>query len=455
MINKRLIIVLLTFSSLVLNVISPFYLVHAQQGTPSVNNSLVPEKVDNKTPEAERTTNFSISDRQPEVVDPNLKVELVVDGLKRSTNMEFLGPNDIVVLDKNLGTVQRIMNGTIQEEPLLDVPVSYKMDRGMMSIAVSRNETNKSTYVFLFYTESATGKDEYAYDSALANRVYRYDFKDNKLTNPKLLLNITAESTDDSGMHNGGKILIGPDGNLYVTVGDLHEHRTTSQNNQTGPPPDGTSVIYRITQDGKPAVDNPFGKNVTTEKFYAYGIRESFGMDFDPLSKKLWDTENGADYGDEINLVSPGFNSGWKRQQGFIVDSFYPDNFVNLGEIGNGGRYSDPEFVWNLPVGPTALKFLTSDELGGQYRNDMFVGEVNTGSLYHFELNDERTKLILYTPLADRIANNMEELQKIIFGRYFGGITDIKEGPDHFLYVLNYGGQIWRIVPKISNNIDG
>ena len=95
----------------------------------------------------------------PVVVDPNLKVELVVDGLKRSTNMEFLGPNDIVVLDKNLGTVQRIMNGTIQREPLLDLPVSDKMDRGMMGIAVSRNETNKSTYVFLFYTESATGKD--------------------------------------------------------------------------------------------------------------------------------------------------------------------------------------------------------------------------------------------------------------------------------------------------------
>jgi glucose/arabinose dehydrogenase len=455
MINIRFTIVYFTISSLVLSLISPYYLVHAQQNTSSANTTLGSEKVPDKVPEAERTTNFSISEKNPEVIDPNLKAELVVDGLKRSTNMEFLGPNDIVVLDKNRGTVQRIINGTIQEKPLLDVPVSYKMDRGMMGIAVSRNQTDASTYVFLFYTESATGTDQYAYDSALANRVYRYDFKDNKLTNPKLLLNITAETSDDSAMHNGGKILIGPDENLYVIVGDLHEHRTTSQNNQTGPPPDGTSVIYRITQDGKPADGNPFGRNVTNNKFYAYGIRESFGMDFDPLSKKLWDTENGADYGDEINLVNPGFNSGWKRQQGFIVDPFYPDNFVNLGGTGNEGRYSDPEFVWTLPVGPTALKFLTSDELGRQYRNDMFVGEVNTGSIYHFELNDERTKLILYTPLADRTANSMEELQQIIFGRFFGGITDIKEGPDHFLYVLNYGGQIWRIVPKIGSNIDG
>jgi aldose sugar dehydrogenase len=455
LINKNLTIEYFIISSLVFIVIFPFYLVHAQQGTSSANTSIASQQVPHEIPGVERTTNFSVSDRNPEVVDPNLKVELVIDGLKRATSMEFLGPNDILVLDKNLGTVQRIINGTVQKQPLLDVAVSYKMDRGMMGIAVSHNEADVATYVFLYYTESASGIDEYAYESALANRVYRYEFKDNKLTNPKLLLNITAETSDESAMHNGGKILIGPDENLYVVVGDLHEHRTTAQNNQTGLPPDGTSVIYRITQDGKPADGNPYENNVTISKYYAYGIRESFGMDFDPVSKHLWDTENGVDYGDEINLVEPGFNSGWKRQQGFVVHSSYPDNFVNLGGIGNEGKYSDPEFVWAMPVGPTALKFMMFDGLGKQYRNDMFVGEVNTGSIYHFELNDERTKLKLYTPLADKTANSMEEVQKIIFGRFFGGITDLKEGPDHFLYVLNYGGQIWRIVPNIGSNING
>ena len=158
-------------------------------------------------------------------------------------------------------------------------------------------------------------------------------------------------------------------------------------------------------------------------------------MDFDPVTGKLWDTENGPDQGDEINLVEPGFNSGWKRQQGYLVDSSYPDQFVILGESGKEGKYSDPEFVWNEPVGPTALKFLSSDKLGKKYENHMFVGDANTGNLYNFKLNETRTKLILYTPLRDKIANSIEELQKVIFGQSFGIITDLEVGPDGYLSV--------------------
>ena len=384
----------------------------------------------------------------PTIVDPKLNVQLVAAGLDHSTSMAFLGPNDILVLDKNNGTVQRIVNGTILKEPLLDVPVSYKMDRGMLGIAVAKHDNGGPTYVFLYFTESSIGKDSYDYNSASANRLYRYEFKDDKLTDPKLLLNVTATTSNESAMHNGGKLRIGPDQNLYLSVGDLKEHVTKAQNKQNGPPPDGTSVIYRITQDGKPAMDNPLGRNVNVSKFYAYGIRESFGMDFDPVTGKLWDTENGPNQGDEINLVEPGFNSGWKRQQGYLVDSSYPDQFVNLGESGKEGKYSDPEFVWNVPVGPTALKFLNSDKLGKKYENHMFVGDANTGNLYNFELNKTRTKLVLYTPLADRIANSIEELQHTIFGQSFGIITDLEVGPDGYLYVLTYQGSIYRVIPS-------
>jgi aldose sugar dehydrogenase len=384
----------------------------------------------------------------PTIADSKLKVQLVADGLDHSTSMAFLGPNDILSLNKNDGTVQRIVNGTILKEPLLDVAVSYKMDRGMLGIAVAKHENGGPTYIFLYFTESSTGKDSYDYYSASANRLYRYEFKDNKLTDPELLLSVTATTSNESGMHNGGKLLIGPDQNLYLIVGDLKEHVTKAQNKQNGPPPDGTSVIYRITQDGKPANDNPLGRNVNVNKFYAYGIRESFGMDFDPVTGSLWDTENGVDQGDEINLVEPGFNSGWRRQQGYLVDSSYPDQFVNLGESGKEGKYSDPEFVWNVPVGPTDLKFLNSDKLGKQYENHMFVGDANTGNLYHFKLDETRTKLILYTPLADRIANSIEELQHIVLGQSFGIISDLEVGPDGYLYVLTYQGTIYRVIPS-------
>jgi glucose/arabinose dehydrogenase len=120
-----------------------------------------------------------------------------------------------------------------------------------------------------------------------------------------------------TGWHNGGKILIGPDQNVYLVVGDIDNSRTQAQNEYNGRLPDGTSVIYRITQDGLVLQGvNPLGNTEPFNKYYAYGIRNSFGMDFDPVTGKLWDTENGPTSGDEINLVEPGFNSGWIKVWG-------------------------------------------------------------------------------------------------------------------------------------------
>jgi hypothetical protein len=102
------------------------------------------------------------------------------------------------------------------------------------------------------------------------------------------------------------------------------------------------------------------------------------------------------------------------------------------------GKYSDPEFMWNKTIAPTALKFLNSDKLGKQYQNDMFVGDFDNGYLYHFKLNQNRTGLSLSGPLADKVANNREESELAVFGKRFGGITDIEVGPDDgYLYILS------------------
>ena len=99
-------------------------------------------------------------------------------------------------------------------------------------------------------------------------------------------------------------------------IGDLNR-RGQLQNVPTGPGPDDTSVIIRLNDDGTIPSDNPFfslGGNWA--KYYAYGIRNSFGLAFDPVTQKLWMTENGPDTYDEVNLVDPGFNSGWVQMMG-------------------------------------------------------------------------------------------------------------------------------------------
>jgi glucose/arabinose dehydrogenase len=392
----------------------------------------------------------SIGKGEPTVRDPNLKVETVATGLMLPTTMAFAAPDDILVLEKDKGTVQRIVNGQMLDEPLLKVNVSSEVERGMLGIAVSKNNQTGKSYVFLYFTESESERKEErgggGEGEPIASRLYRYELTNNntKLVNPKLLLDLPAVP---GPRHNAGNIMIGPDNNLYVSVGDLDGHITMAQNVKDGVGPDGSSAILRITQDGQASPkEGILGDSGITKKYYAYGIRNTYGMDFDPVTGKLWDTENGPSYGDEINLVEPGFNSGWVKVQGMTPVDFNSEQaLVNFQGKGN---YSNPEFVWTDTVGPTAIKFLESDRLGRQYENDAFVSDITQGNIYHFDLNANRTQLVLEGVLADKIANNATENEGIIFGEGFGGVTDLEVGPyDGFLYAVSLGhGAIYRIV---------
>jgi glucose/arabinose dehydrogenase len=412
----------------------------------------------------EPVLSYSTDDGMPSIIgDPALKVEEVVRGLDLPTTMAFLGPNDILVLEKDKGTVQRIVNGKILPEPLLDVNVATSVERCMCGIAVSQSDTG-ITYVFLYFTEAelADSEDIIEAKDPLGNRLYRYELVNNKLINPVLLLDLPAIP---GPRHNGGAIMIGPDNNLYVPIGDVDGSytggpgETKAQNYVDGVEPDGRSGILRITQDGRPVGIGILGNTHPLNLYYAYGIRNSFGFDFDPITGSIWDTENGPGNSDEINLVEPGFNSGWQEIQGMASNTDDDDGFdleEDIVDFEGKGKYSDPELVWMDTEGPTAAKFLNSDKLGIQYVNDMFVGDVHNGWIYHFDLNEYRTDLILEGPLADKIANTPEEMQETIFGEGFGGITDLEVGPDGYLYVVSIGqGAIYRIVPGVNGGGSG
>ncbi|HEX9318536.1 MAG TPA: PQQ-dependent sugar dehydrogenase [Nitrososphaeraceae archaeon] len=392
----------------------------------------------------------------PVIADTTLKTELVVSGLKAPTSMAFLGPNNIFVTEKNSGMVQRVVNGTISKVPLVQLNVTKADERGLLGVALSASK-NK---VFLYYTKVQNqNKSE-----TIVNSVYSYDVVKDKLANPRLLLKLPGLP---GPQHNGGKLAIGTDDNLYITIGDVggsfvgKDSETKAQNYMNGSEPDGRAGIIRITQDGKPVGNGIVGSAPILNTYYAYGIKNIFGFDFDPVTGKMWDTENGPTFGDEINLVEPGFNSGWVKVQGiWYVQSQEgqktepgkgekaPENPTGLVDFGGKGTYSSPEFTWDHSVAPTALRFLNSGKLGAQYENEMFVGDAKYGNIYHFRLNQNRSSLSLDGPLVDRIADKVEEMGNTIFGRGFGVITDLQVGPDGYLYVLVYDkddGRIYRI----------
>src|SRR5262249_42753897 len=257
-------------------------------------------------------------------VDPNLKVTTVVSGLNQPTSMTFLGPNDFLVLEKASGKVKRVVNGVVVAT-VLDLPVNSASERGLLGIALDP-ESIHNNGVYLYWTQSSTGSDSanLADVPLLGNRVDRYvwNLATQTLAPDRNIIMLHAFQADANqpmrGNHDGGKILFGPDGKLYIQIGD-NGRRGQLQNLASGPfgpgqpddqfggpaPDDAhlTGSIFRLNPDGSIPTDNPFvtvtagqiaqlemqaGVSLTptqlnevvtnVQKIFSYGRRNGFGL---------------------------------------------------------------------------------------------------------------------------------------------------------------------------------
>jgi len=386
----------------------------------------------------------------PVLHDDMLALELVAEGLDLPTSMRFLDDGTILVLEKNNGQVRVVSDGKLLDEPAIDVEVATAVEQGLLGIAIWNGENDTS--VFLYLTEN--------YEDKTRNVIYKYIYDKNEkiLENMTLVLELPGEP---GPFHNGGKLAIGPrDGYLYAVIGDVSSGGGILDNQIPGRPPNDKSVILRVDRDnGTPVEDNPFynytGSMEKLHQYYAYGIRNSFGMEFDPMTGKLWMTENGDDVYDEINIVEPGFNSGWHKIMGPIVRTNM--TIENDLIIFDGAKYGDPIFSWYAPVGVTDIEFLNSTKLGEKYDDNVFVGDINNGNLYFFEVNGNRTGVTFHDPrLLDLVADPVKEGEdseqsSLILGNGFGRITDIESGPDGLLYIMTYeDGKIYRLKKGVS-----
>jgi glucose/arabinose dehydrogenase len=385
-------------------------------------------------------------------MDPALEVEVIATGLEAPTSMAFLGAGDFLVLQKNNGLVLRFAPGIAEPTIVLDVAVHSRSERGLLGIASSPDFIN-DRHVYLYYTESATGSDTSSQSSDPAgNRVYRYTWDGTALVDPRLVFDLPATPGPN---HDGGVLVFGPDDALYVVIGDLNRDGKL-QNFPEGPDPDDTGVILRIDPAGRPLRDNPFFDPLDPgnllARVYAYGVHNSFGLAFDPISGDLWDTENGPNSFDEVNRVIPGFNSGWQPIMGPVErDAQTVDDLW----AAPGSHYRDPDFSWLNPVAPTALTFAASPVLGCGLLHDLVVGDNNCGQLYRFRPNAARDGLEFASPdLQDHVADNAgaicsREQAEILFGGGWGIVTDLENGPDGSLYVVSLApGAVFRVGPR-------
>ena len=350
--------------------------------------------------------------QMPEIRDDDFVVERFATGIPGSpTTMAFVG-DDILVLQKHDGQVRLIRDGAVQPIPVLDASVANVGEQGMLGIAAVGNT------VYLYYSESDRDGGE-----AIAKRAYRYDWTGSQLVNPVLLRDLD----ETQFYHNGGAMVAMPDGAVYLAVGDAGRYGALQ--NHSDELFEDTSVIMRVDRD---------------EPYYSIGIRNSFGLAVDPATGRLWDTENGDDDFDEINLVERNSNSGWYAIMGPATEQ----QVASLrGYVGY--QYSDPEFSWEQPVAPTGLAFVESEALK-KFNGSLFVGDCTGGSLYKFTLNEARDGFAFASPhLSDNVANRGESLDEITFGTGFGCVTDVEVGPDGRLYIVSLSeGTIFRILPE-------
>jgi aldose sugar dehydrogenase len=486
------------------------------------------------------------------VVDPNLGVRTVVDGLVTPSTMAFLGPNDFLVAEKNTGRVKRVVGGAVTGT-VLDLSVNSGSERGLLGIALHPGfPANPGVYLFWSCRSTAdldadpfTPEEQTCSNDPgamfgqpdtgdllrvplLGNRVDRFEWTGSQLEFDHNLLMLRSFQNDggpvpagqnDSAQppranHDGGVLAFGPDGKLYVAVGDLGRRGQmqnlgqgptppTADDQFGGPAPDNShlsGVILRVNDNGSTPSDNPFvatgatiggeaGANV--QRLFAYGLRNTFGIAFDPASGNLWDQQNTDDAFDELNRVERGMNGGWIQIMGPVsrIAQFKqieqtlppsggipsaqlqqirwpPSNLADTPEQAlsrlfmlPGSAYSDPEFSWKFAVPPAGIGFQSSSALGPQYRNDLFVGAATPatrgGYLFHFNLTGNRRKIAVDDPrLEDRVADNIAknditESESLLFGTDFGVGTDVETGPNGNLFVVSLThGAVYEIFGK-------
>ncbi len=392
------------------------------------------------------------TDAEPSIEDSSAKVELVVSGLSSPTSMAFVDPQNLLVLEKNSGEVRLVSNGELKEDPILKLEIDSTTStccRGLLGIVVDKQNATSSNDVFLYFT--ASGKD----NIPAVNKIVKYKWDGRNLINSQIMLELPATPGPN---HPGGKLVLDTDGNIYTVIGDLNNEGMLQNIEDIKELSDSSVIIKVKSNDGSALTNNPFvsiKKEFPTsqvDKYYGYGIRNSFGLAIDPVTGNLWDTENGDKDYDEINLVYPGFNSGWKQLMGPISKSSITEKDL---VILSGSYYGDPVFSWEPSLGVTDIEFFNSKNLGDNYENNIFVGDINNGNIYYFKLNDSRTGFDFVSAgiEVDRVANE-EEKDKLVWGTGFAGITDLETGLDGNLYILTFDessdgdGKIYRITSK-------
>jgi glucose/arabinose dehydrogenase len=346
-----------------------------------------------------------------------IRVVVVTKGLSYPYSMTWL-PDGTMLVTERMGKLRILRNGKLDPQPVAGVPANYGTGEsglpgavhGLMDI-VPHPQYATNRYIYLNYTKQLDPKR-----TTVAIARASWDAKG--LMNAKDIF-VATERTGTSRM------VFGPGDMLYLATSgadaqDLNTHG---------------GKILRMRDDGSAPPDNPFvGKAGAKPEIYTYGHRNSLGLAVHPRTGQVWQTENGPNGGDEINIAKPGANYGWPLVS---YGRQYPGQWQSGDRAGHAG-YEPPVVIWVPSIATSGLAFYTGDRFP-RWKGDVFVGALRTGEIP----GTGHIQRILFN-------QNMEELRReSLLTELRQRIRDIRQGPDGLLYVLTdeKDGALLRIEP--------
>ena len=355
--------------------------------------------------------------------------EPVATGLDFPVAIAFAPDGRLFYTERFSGRVRGVADPTLMNPRLLPDavyqfgPVSTFFERGLLGLALDP-DFQKNGYLYVYY--SHRGRDSKT--DPYRHRVMRITVKDGRGEAPTAILDglpIGSQSEFGKGNHNGGTLAFGPDGKLYLSIGDL----AVPQNAQD--PDSFAGKMLRMNPDGTAPADNPFydPKRPTSPGSYVYalGLRNSFDFTFEPRlsggqagpagKARLFATENGPSTNDELNIIEPGKNYGWDEDK--------------ISGVRMKRGYVDPILVYRKTIAPTGIVFYT----GTRYP------EIYRGKLFFTDWNEGRIRMATFTG-----SNSVEAVgvNDDLF-RHREGVVDLVMGPDGRLYFTTPTG-IYRLV---------
>jgi glucose/arabinose dehydrogenase len=347
-------------------------------------------------------------------------------GLVRPWAIAFL-PNGDLLITEHGGRLRIVRDGLLDPEPLAGIPEVFTPRRkGLMDIALHPRFLQNQFVYFTYHKPSP--KHRLAATTVLAR---------GKFEGRGALVEVRdlfVADADYMGAAQTSRISFGPDGKLYMVVGQPARYEVGSAD-YAQDPSNHAGKMLRLNDDGSIPEDNPFVDTPGHRpEIYAFGIRNSNGLAWHPETGELWETENGPQGGDELNIIRAGLNYGWpvvsygRAYSGDLTGTHSgPQRTARQAE-----GIEDPVFFWSPSISPAGMLFYTGDRFPN-WRGDVFVGALRGAELQRLIFNDRG--------LLVRQQSLLRELRQ--------RIREVKQGPDGLIYVLTDedDGALLRLEP--------